>query len=234
MALTTESLSGDSLEVLSSLATAIGNELHVALPAVIQSFDPQSVTCVIKPLVKSRVMASDGGVTSQNYPLLMDVPVIFPRGGGCTLTFPIREGDECLAIFADRAIDFWWQSGDTQETASARQHSLSDAFVIPGPQSQARKIVDISTDGAQLRTDDGAAFIEVAAGHDVQVVTPGKLTASAERGVTVTAPTIVLKGDVTINGTLNVDGDATAAGISLMGHTHPGVQSGSGNTGKPQ
>ncbi|MTD37816.1 translation initiation factor IF-2 [Erwinia sp. CPCC 100877] len=234
MALTTESLSGDSLEMLSSLASAIGNELHVALPAVIQSFDPQSVTCVIKPLVKSRAMASNGSVTSLDYPLLVDVPVVFPRGGGCTLTFPLRQGDECLAVFADRAIDFWWQSGNTQETASARQHSLSDAFVIPGPQSQARKIVDISTDSAQLRTDDGAAFVEVAAGHDIRVITPGKLTASAEQGLTVTAPTIVLKGDVTISGALSVEGDATAAGISLANHTHPGVQSGPGNTGKPQ
>jgi hypothetical protein len=69
----------------------------------------------------------------------------FPRGGGCTLTFPVKEGDECLVIFADRCIDFWWQSGGIQEPVDGRMHDLSDAFCIVGPQSQAKKISGIST-----------------------------------------------------------------------------------------
>src|SRR5260363_73502 len=44
-------------------------------------------------------------------PLLGDVPVFFPRGGGCTLTFPVQKGDECVVVFASRCIDGWWQSG---------------------------------------------------------------------------------------------------------------------------
>ncbi|GAB7197672.1 hypothetical protein OS31_40000 [Dickeya oryzae] len=103
---------------------------------------------------------------------------------------------------------------------------------------------------AQLRTDDGAAFVEVAAGHDITVTTPGKLTATASGGAEITAPEIVLNGNVTINGNLsqgmgvsggmatmrgpvNVTNDVTAGGKSLMTHTHGGVQTGSGNTGTP-
>ncbi|MFW8450019.1 Gp138 family membrane-puncturing spike protein, partial [Klebsiella pneumoniae] len=69
-----------------------------------------------------------GAQVSVNLPLLVDVPVVFPRGGGCTLTFPVKPGDECLVIFADRCIDFWWQSGGIQEPVDERMHDLSDAF----------------------------------------------------------------------------------------------------------
>ncbi|EEO7834860.1 translation initiation factor IF-2 [Salmonella enterica] len=187
---------------------------------------------------------------TKNYPLLVDVPVVFPRGGGCTLTFPVKVGDECLVIFADRCIDFWWQNGGVQEPVDDRVHDLSDAVCIVGPQSQAQKISGISTSAAQLRTDDGAAFVEVDAGHNVTVKTPGALTATAEGGTTITSPTITLNGDVTINGNLSqgmgegggsatmlgpvtVTNDVTAGGKSLMAHTHGGVQTGGGNTGAP-
>ena len=169
----------------------------------------------------------------------------------CTLTFPVKEGDECLLIFADRCIDFWWQSGGVQETVDPRQHDLSDAFAIVGPQSQAQKISGISTSAAQLRTDDGAAFVEVAAGHNITIKTPGQLTATAEGGTTITSPTITLNGNVTINGNLSqgmgesggtatmlgpvtVTNDVTASGISVATHKHGGVQTGGGATGGPQ
>lgn len=234
MALTSETLSADPLEALSSLASAISSSLHVAVPGVIESFDPDTVTCVVQPVVKSGAMASDGTISTEDYPLLVDVPVVFPRGGGCTLTFPVRAGDECLVVFADREIDFWWQSGGTQESASVRQHSLSDAFAIPGPRSQAQHINNISTEAAQLRIDDGSAFIELAADGNVRLVTTGKISASADAGVDIAAPTISISGDVTIAGSLSVSGDAIAQGISVSGHTHSGVQGGSGSTGKPQ
>ena len=217
---------------------------------MIQSFDPDTVTATVQPAVRCIARDNDGNTTTGDYPLLVDVPVIFPRGGGCTLTFPVSAGDECLLIFADRCIDFWWQSGGIQEPVDSRMHDLSDAFAIVGPQSQVHKISGISTSAAQLRTDDGAAFVEVAAGHDITVKTPGKLTANADGGAEITAPEIVLNGNVTINGNLsqgmgssggtatmrgpiNVTNDVKAGGKSLMTHTHSGVQTGGGNTGGP-
>ena len=160
-----------------------------------------------------RIKGEDG-----YYPVIQDIPVVFPRGGGCTLTFPVKAGDECLVIFSDRCIDFWWQNGETQNTSRTRSHSFSDAFVIPGPQSQAQKISGISTSAAQLRTDDGAAFVEVAAGG----------------AITITSSQITLNGPVQVNGTITSTGDQTANGISQVNHTHGGVQSGGSNTGKPQ
>lgn len=146
-------------------------------------------------------------------------------------------------IFADRCIDFWWQSGGVQEPVDGRMHDLSDAFCIVGPQSQAKKIGGISTTGAQLRTDDGSAFIEVAAGGDITATTAGSAT--------INAPEIVLNGNVTINGNLSqgmgerggtatmhgpvtVTNDVTAGGKSLMTHMHGGVEHGNDSTGGPE
>lgn len=245
MPVSTQSQLGGEQQAAQAIADFVSSQIRVAMPGIIQSFDPDAVTCTAQVALRGVV-----GDESVELPPLVDVPVIFPRGGGCTLTFPVKAGDECLLIFADRCIDFWWQAGGVQETVSPRQHDLSDAFAIVGPQSQAHKISGISMAAAQLRTDDGAAFIEVAAGHDVTVKTPGKLTASAQGGTEITSPTIVLNGAVTINGTLSqgmgasgggatmlgpitVTNDVTASGVSVKNHTHKGVQPGNGNSGGP-
>ncbi len=194
-----------------------------ALPGIIRSFDPETVTCdvdvaIIARMTKPGTVEEDYQYESVRYPILVDLPVVFPRGGGVTLTFPIKEGDECLIVFSSRSIDFWWQNGGVQERADGRVLDLSDAFVIPGPQSQVKKISGISTSAAQLRTDDGAAFVEVAAGG----------------AITITSSQITLNGPVQVNGTITSTGDQTANGISQINHTHGGVQSGGSNTGKPQ
>lgn len=250
MPVSLDSQVGDREHLDAALTKAISSGLRVALPGIIQSFDPEAVTCVVQPAINGTQTDDSGNEQPASLSLLTDVPVIFPRGGGVTLTFPVKAGDECLIIFSDRCIDFWWQSGGVQDPVDSRQHDLSDAFAIVGPQSQVKKISGISSSGAQLRTDDGAAFIEVAAGHDITVNTPGKLTASAQGGTVITSPTIVLNGAVTINGTLSqgmgesggsatmlgpitVTNDVTAGGKSLQNHVHSGVQTGSGQTGKP-
>ncbi|MGJ5822132.1 phage baseplate assembly protein V [Serratia sp. H402Y] len=243
---------GDKQQADQALIDAINAGMRVSIPGIIQSFDADAVTCVVLPAVKGSEPESAGGGNSASLPLLVDVPVIFPRGGGVTLTFPVKSGDECLLVFADRSIDFWWQNGGVQESAAERMHHLSDAFAIVGPQSQAQKISGISTSAAQLRTDDGAAFIELdPSSHAVTVTTPGKLTASAQGGTEISSPEIVLNGNVTINGNLSqgmgdgggtatmhgpvtVNNDVTAGGISLQTHKHGGVETGGGQTGGPQ
>ncbi|KFK92586.1 MULTISPECIES: Gp138 family membrane-puncturing spike protein [unclassified Serratia (in: enterobacteria)] len=238
--------------ILDTLRKSLHSELRVAMPGIIESFNPNAVTCEVRPAIRGSIENPDGTVTQTELPLLVDVPVIFPRGGGVSLTFPVKTGDECLVVFADRCIDFWWQSGDVQDAVDGRMHHLADAFAILGPQSQPHKISNISTSAAQLRSDDGAAMIELLPdSHAVNVITSGKLTANANGGTEITSPSIVLNGSVTINGSLSqgmgsgggaatlngpvtVKNDVTAGGISLKNHKHSGVQTGSGTTGGAQ
>lgn len=173
--------------------------LWTAEPGIIQSVNfgsgTNDITAVVQLAIKGIVYTPDGKATFQNKPLLVDVPVFFPRGGGCTLTFPVAEDDECLVVFSHRCIDGWWQSGGVQPPMEPRVHDLSDGFAFVGFFSQATKIDGISTSSAQLRSNDGSTYIDLnPTTQKVKIVAPG--------GFEVDAPTNLFTGAVTIQGLL--------------------------------
>ncbi|EOV7029588.1 Gp138 family membrane-puncturing spike protein [Yersinia enterocolitica] len=243
MTVSTDSRSGELSETLRILQSSISSQLRVSMPGIIQSFDADSVTCDIQIGIKG-----ESGGESTNLSVLTNVPVVFPRGGGVTMTFPIKAGDECLLIFGDRCIDFWHQSGDIQETVDEREHDLSDAFAIIGPQSQAKKISGISTSAAQFRSDDGSTYFEIdPTTKKIKIVAPG--------GLDVVTPKAEFSAEVMVNGLFTFLGGlvgSAAAGVSakitgaieFIGtltsngkrvddtHTHNEVQPGTGNSGK--
>jgi hypothetical protein len=200
----------DPEENLRLVLDAARSSMWSSLPGVVVSFSPGAMTVSVQPTI-SQVNTRDG--EQVNLPVLQDVPVVFPGGGGATLTFPISAGDECLLVFASRAIDSWWQSGGVQPPAAGRSHSLSDAFALVGVRSRPRALGGVSTGSVQLRADSGASLIELTpAGGIVRIVAPGGLMIVAN---------------------VTVVGDVTADGISLKTHRHSGVQPGASNTGGP-
>ncbi len=209
-------------DFLATMKVALNSQqtsVWTALPGIIEDFDPVRMTCTVQPAIDSQVRDESGIVRSQPRPLLSDCPVQFPAGGGCSLTFPVEKGDECLVVFASRCIDSWWQSGDIQGQAEVRMHDLSDGFALLGFRSQPRVIHGISATAAQLRTDDGAAFIEVnPTSHAITLTAPGGLT---------------INGDVQINGKATTTGDVKAGTISLQNHKTSNVTPGSGTSGVP-
>ncbi len=217
-------------------------KIWTALPGIIQSFNSAAMTCTIKPAISTTARDATGNLRVVEIPVLLDCPVVFPSGGGCTLTFPIQAGDECLIVLASRCIDGWWSLGDVRPQAEFRMHDLSDGFAIPGPKSIPNTF-GVSTSEVQLRTNDGAAVVAISpTTHDIKATTTGN--------VTITAPTITLSGNIVLNGPitqtsggggggttatligpLNVTNDVTAQGTSLHTHTHPDPDG--GNTGPP-
>lgn len=137
------------------------SELWTALPAILQTFDPDKMVCVAQPSIQATVTAQDGTWLDVNLPVLLDCPVIFPSGGGFALTFPLAAGDEGLVVFASRCIDAWWAQGGIQKQARFRMHDLSDGFFLPGCFSQPSKLANVSTTKPQLRTADGVTFLEI-------------------------------------------------------------------------
>lgn len=221
--------------------------LWTSMPGIIQSFNAGAVTATVQLAIKGIVHAPDGTAQFVNMPLLVDVPVHFPRGGGCTLTFPVTKGDECLVVFAARCIDGWWQSGGVQAPMDPRIHDLSDGFAFVGFFSQATKIGGISTASTQLRSNDGATYIDLnPSTKKVKIVAPGGFDVIAplstfSAGVTISGLLTFVGGMVgsaasgaaaVFNGILNVIGQITANGKRVDDtHTHNGVQPGSGNSG---
>lgn len=233
---------GNAMAAGLAMIASAQSGIYTALPGIVQSFDAAKRTVVVQPAIQAQVQQPDGSFVWVDLPLLLDCPVFFPSGGGVTLTFPIKAGDECLVVFASRCIDTWWQSGGYQNIqADLRMHDLSDGFALVGVASLPEVIPAISTSKAQLRNDAGTTYIEVDPAGNVSAVAAGNITATAGGNAaitaggsaTVTAASITLNGNVTINGTLTTTGNINGNGVSLNTHTHSGVQPGGGNTGGP-
>lgn len=193
------------------------SNVWTAIPGVITAVNLAKMTVQVQPTVKARVRLQDPPSASQPYtwvalPVLLDVPIVFPCAGGFALTLPITVGDEVLVIFSSRCIDSWWQSGGVQIQAEVRMHSLSDGFAIPGPKSLPNVLAAISTNSAQLRTQDGSAYIELTAAGAVNVKAPGGLN---------------------VTGAIVATGDVQGNGHNLSTHIHGGVTTGGGDTGTP-
>jgi hypothetical protein len=202
-------------------------EIWTALPGRIESFDPAAMTATVQPTIQALWRDPDGSQSWRTMPLCLDVPVIYPGGGGCTITFPLVPGDECLIIFASRCIDAWWQSGGIGVQAEMRMHDLSDGFCLPGPRSQPRALTGIASDALQIRSDDGAAFIEMktASPHAISVQTAGN--------VVVDAAEATINCNLVVNGTITATDLTTPTVPSYNVHRHGGVFPGGSNTSPP-
>lgn len=225
----------DPQVALTAVLAGWQSDLWTALPAIVQSFNPAAMTCEVQPAIRIQFTSPvNGEKTWIQVPMLLDCPVVFPSGGGVTLTFPIQPGDEVLVVLASRCIDGWWDLGGIQNQPVLRMHDLSDGFVLPGIRSRPRTLAAVSTTTAQLRSDDGAAFVELdPVSKDVIVQTPSDLQATAATA-TITAPTINLNGNVNISGNLAVGGTLTNDGTNVgKAHAHNGVQPGVGVSGPP-
>lgn len=222
-------------------------QVWTALPGIIESFNAAALTCTVQPAIKAQVRAPDGSTQWVALPLLLDCPVVFPRGGGCTLTFPVAQGDECLVVFASRCIDAWYTSGGVQVQSEFRMHDLSDGFALPGPFSQATKIANVSTTKTQLRSNDGSTYTELDPnGQIVNIVAPGginfttngKITMTAGSEIDLTAPNTNVSGNISggtggsgtahFNGSVTATGEGTFnGGHTVSQHSHSDPQGGS-------
>ena len=208
----------------------VHSRIWTMLPGIIQSiaWNNGSPYASVKLGVMGRFIDSTQKITFKDLPVLQDCPVIFPRGGGYSLTFPIKEGDECMVLFSARSIDEFITQGKAAPAYDLRMTDLSDGVVFVGFMSQKKPLKNISTNSVQLRSDDGKNFINI---------TDGTITAQAENEITLQVGECQLQvksGGVNINKPVTVNGDVVANGISLDNHTHGGVKSGSDSTGAPQ
>ncbi len=194
--------------------------MWTALPGRITAVNRAAGTVQVQPTIQASIRLPDDTSRTQNLPVLADVPIIFPGGGGATMTFPIQPGDECLVVFSSRPIDSWWQGGGEQPAIMPRMHSLSDGFALVGVRNRGRALPTVSDAQVELRSDGGSTRVSLNP-------TTNKVDVVATAEVTVTAPQIKLNGLVTITGGLVVDG------ITFGTHKHTGVSPGGGISAGP-
>jgi len=200
-------LLNDSQEALRLAMDGRISSLWTNIPGLITKVDFAKMTCEVQPAIQGEVRDSKGVYSFVNLPLLVDVPIVFPSAGGFSLTLPMKAGDEVLVLFSSRCIDSWWSNGGVGIPMEYRMHDLSDGFAIPGPKSLPKAISAISSTNVQLRSDDGATYLEI---------TPAGVVKVKATTAEIEAATINLTGDVVIP----VGKTLTIAGINFALHKH--------------
>ena len=221
----------DHEEVLRTLIDGRLQTVWTALPGIVQSYDPERCTCVVTPAIMIQWQPDEASPSEDvRFPELNDVPVVWPGGGNYFATFPLKQGDSVLVVFAARNIDGWWAQGGIQPQPEYRGHDLSDGFALPMCFDAQRVPKFISTDSAELRSLDAEQVVRI--GNDGITLKNGTSVTA-----TLTSDAVELKAgvgavkvqgaNITVTGNLSVSGTVTAgpANVSLTTHTHQYIDS---------
>lgn len=120
-------------EAIRRIASEASGAHIVSMTATVQSYDRSSQTVTVDPDVNGAFELPDGTELVQNLPVIGGVPVLFPGGGGVSLTWDLVQGDQVLLIFRDRSHDEV-DAGVAERPItprSRRRFSLSDAVALP-------------------------------------------------------------------------------------------------------
>lgn len=150
-------------------------DVHTAMPGKVVKYDPSIQKADIKPLIKRRIVHEDGSELLEELPVIPDVPVQFPRGGGFFLSFPLAIGDLVQLHFQERSIDNYL-SGDGEDTDpdEFRMFDLSDAVAVPGFYPFRLPIKDISAANLVMGNDDGGIQIHLTPGGTMEIKLNGE------------------------------------------------------------
>jgi len=193
-------------------------QIHTSMPGQIVSFNAAKMTATVQPAIQAVHTQPDGNRVPVSITQITDVPVHFPAGGGFTLTFPVRAGDECLIVFNERSIDNWHQHGGQQAPSDHRMHDINDCVVHVGLRSQANPLTGVSTTGVQLRNETGTDYIQLDA-TGITLKTVGILNIQAF-GVNVSSATGGI-GEMVINANVGTAGTLKNNNVNVGStHTH--------------
>lgn len=143
--------------VMSQAIDSVLTNIHTAMPGQIVSYDYEknlaTVKCAFKRKYKTATEATD-------LPLLVGVPVHFPRTATSQMRFPLAKDDWGLLIFNERSIDNWFVLGKPTDPEDARKFALADAVFLPGLFPQNKAMESVTAQGS-IEIKNNEAYIEL-------------------------------------------------------------------------
>lgn len=107
-------------------------DVHTAIPGRVEKYDGSKQVADVVPVVRGVIETVDGEPVLEDIPVIQNVPVCWPRGGGYSLQFPLNQGDHGLLVFSEAAIAQWRATGEISEPGDLRRHDLSYPIFFPG------------------------------------------------------------------------------------------------------
>ena len=225
-------------------------QLRVSMPCEVVRYNSK------RQMVDVRIVQPEIDLAGNNIPMpvITNIPVSFVRCGNSHITHPINKGDTGFIIFADRDISSWVETNNKSVVDSARTHSMQDSYFVPGIVGGGN---NANPNDVEIKYNN--TTIHLRKNGDVDINTPSKVNVNASNVIinseTTNNGNVQINGNLTVSqmlttggftslgtsgggtaqftGSINVTDDVIASNVSLNGHLHSGVQSGTSNTGQP-
>lgn len=220
-------------EFIQLMTRKISSGIKVAMPATIEEYDFATQKASVK-IDMQEAIGEDGVI---DYPVLTNVPIIFPRSGGASLTMPVKRGDHCLLLFLDRDITAWLLGAKSKKPPSQRRHNLNDAVALMGLSPfSAKSMAKNNTD--LLLTYHGSSISLKPNGQididcrDANIRASGDIVVSCAKTINIKAQDVIINctnanikatGSIetttpnfTQKGKMIIDGDIEVKGQSLL------------------
>lgn len=195
-------------------------DVHTALPGRVRSYDAATQTADVTLGARRVVPATDEDTTedtAEDLPVLVAVPVVWPRGGGFRMHAPLASGDGVLVVFPESSIDRWLDSGDAADPALPTRHGIDGAIAIPGLGFRGGRIGSAPTDGIVIG-QDGGPDVKIT-GSEVQAGGSLALAEAADVKAHLTAISAALATIATAAGTTSSYVYATTLGTNPIDTT---------------
>ena len=169
-----ETATGQDARTLAAKQIVYGMHTH-ALGRVL-SYDHAKQRATIQLIIRARLNEEP-----RKIPPITGVPVLFPAGGGFSMTWPLAKGDEGNVVFMGRSLDEWNTLGAGDITPSdLRRFDLSDAVFCAGLRPLTRPLQNVETDAISIGQE------EASAGQDgprrIQITQTGRVRIGDDQG----------------------------------------------------
>lgn len=182
-------------DVINTMIERKLSEVHTCLPAKIVKYDYETQKATVQPLIKKVYLDDE----EESLPLIVNVPVIWPRTQKTSLTFPIEVDDYVMLLFSERSLELFLEMGKEQKPGDTRMFDLTDAIAIPG-------LYPFSAKGLATNNDDVLLVYDKSS---VRIKRNGDFEIIGEKDSLFT-----LKGDSTVE--IDGDSDVLIKGQSLI------------------
>jgi len=141
------SLDPELPEVLDDHRQAILGELHISMPGRVKSYDAAKQTAEIIPCVRGTIPDGDGNTIHEDLPVIPNVPIAWPRGGGFYMHFPLAVGDHVWLVFNTTSFAQWRATGEVSDPGDLRRGTISYPWAYPGAAPDAQHFTDAPAAG---------------------------------------------------------------------------------------
>lgn len=178
---------GSTVEIRDAIQTTLRRdrlELHTTAVGIVRKYDHSTQLADVEPIVTVVIQDADGEDYIEEHPVIPNVPVRWPGGGGFFLSCPLAVGDHVDLHFHETDHSGWRSSGNKADPIDLRLHSLSFAYATPRALPDTAPLADadaafmvMGKDGTEFQVRVGASSIELLKGATDYVALASKVDA---------------------------------------------------------